>query len=224
MKKWVLILLLCSLGPAATAGVGSDLAKGSRLYKEQKFGQALSTYQQALQKDPYNQETLFNIGAAHYRLKEYKEAQQAWENASQKQGKRSQDALYNMGNAFYRAQDLDSAIAAYRKAILQNPQDKEAIHNLQIVLEQKEKNQQDSTSQNNKGDPQQNKNNQGGGQNNQQEQQQQQKQQQQDKANSSSMSKEEAQRVAQMAKENEYRPSYASNQGDSEASGIEKDW
>ena len=38
------------------------------------------------------------------------------------------------------------------------------------------------------------------------------------------MSKEEAQRVAQMAKENEYRPSYASNQGDSEPSGIEKDW
>ena len=224
MKKWVLILLLCSLGPAATAGVGSDLAKGSRLYKEQKFGQALSTYQQALQKDPYNQETLFNIGAAHYRLKEYKEAQQAWENASQKQGKRSQDALYNMDNALNRAKKKKKNTAAYRKEILQNPQDKKAIHNLQIVLEQKEKNQQDSTSQNNKGDPQQNKNNQGGGQNNQQDQQQQKQQQQQDKANSSSMSKEEAQRVAQMAKENEYRPSYASNQGDSEPSGIEKDW
>ncbi len=223
MKKRLLVfMIMCILCPASFAGVKGDLAKGSRLYKEQKFGQALSTYQKALEKDPYSQEALFNIGAAHYRLKEYKEAQHAWENASQKEGERSQDALYNMGNAFYRAQDLDSAIAAYRKAILQNPQDKEAIHNLQIVLEQKEKNQQDSSSQNDKGDSQQNKNN-SGGQGNQSGQQQQQSQQQ-NKANSSQMSKEEAQRVAQMAKENEYRPSYASNQGDSEDSGIEKDW
>ena len=223
MKKALSVFFIFCLCPAAMAGVKGDLSKGSRLYKEQKFGQALTSYQKALSQDPYNQEALFNIGAAHYRLQEYKEAKEAWENASQKPGERKQDAQFNLGNAFYRAQDLDAAIAAYRKAILQNPQDKEAIHNLQIVLEQKEKNQQDSSNnnQNDKGDNNQNQNNQGGQDNQQDQQQQQQKQQNQ--ANSSQMSKEEAQRVAQMAKENEYRPSYATP-GGLEDSGIEKDW
>lgn len=223
MKKALSVFFIFCLCPAVMAGVKGDLSKGSQFYKKQQFGQALTSYQKALAQDPYNQEALFNIGAAHYRLKEYKEAQEAWKNASQKPGERKQDAQFNLGNAFFRAQDLDAAIAAYRKAILQNPQDKEAIHNLQIVLEQKEKNQQNSPdNQNNKGDNSQNKNNQGG-QDNQQDQQNQQQQKQQNQANSSQMSKEEAQRVAQMAKENEYRPSYATP-GGLEDSGIEKDW
>lgn len=218
MRKSLVIFVMCIASAAAWAGAGADLSKGSRLYKDQKYGQALTAYQEALAKDPYNQEALFNIGAAHYRLKEYQEAEQAWQNASQKPGERQQDALFNLGNAFYRGQDFDSAISAYRKAILQNPQDKEAIHNLQIVLEQKQQKQDNPSNQNNQGDNKQNKNNSGG-----QDNQQQKEQEQQNQANSSQMSPEEAQRVAQMAKENEYRPSYA-NPGQAENSGIEKDW
>lgn len=219
MKKGLFVFIICVVSAAAWAGAGADLSKGSRLYKDQKYGQALSAYQDALSKDPSNQDALFNVGAAHYRLQEYKQAQEAWQNASQTAGERQQDALFNLGNAFYRAQDFDAAISAYRKAILQNPQDKEAIHNLQIVLEQKKQNQQNSSNQNDQGDNKQNQNNSGGQDN----QKQQQDQEQKNQAKSSQMSPEEAQRVAQMAKENEYRPSYA-NPGQAEDSGIEKDW
>ena len=92
------------------------------------------------------QDGSYAVTPAYY-LKEYEQAAQSFENAAEQPGKLQQDAWFNLGNTYYRAQNKDKAVAAYKQAILQNPQDKEAIHNLQLVLQQ----QQNQQNQNNFG-------------------------------------------------------------------------
>ena len=221
MKKIFYTCLTLLFSSAAMAGAAGDLASGGRLYKKQKYGQALRAFQQALRRQPGNQEALFNIGAAHYRLKEYQSAQSAWRAATKQNGKFTQDAQFNLGNAFYRADDMDGAIAAYRQAGLLNPQDKEAVHNLQLALEKKQQ-QSDSKNQQNQ-NPQNDSQNKGqSGQGEQNEQGPAQQDPQQPQPRPDQMKQEEADRVTQMAKENEYRrPMQATSAG---GATVEKDW
>ena len=220
MRKIFYTCLTLLFSSAAMAGAAGDLASGGRLYKKQKYGQALHAFQQALHRQPGNQEALFDIGAAHYRLKEYQNAQNAWKTAATQTGKRTQDAQFNLGNAFYRANDMDNAIAAYRQAVLLNPQDKEAIHNLQLTLEKK----QQQSDEQNKPDNHSQNDSQNKGQSGQEEQNKQDRAQQdkQPQARPDQMNQEEADRVTQMAKENEYRRPMQTNPGGETA--IEKDW
>ncbi len=208
------------------AGVGGTLRKAGKLYENGKYGQALSSYEQALQQDPQNTQAVFGAGAAAYHLKEYQQAQQAFEDVANKSAELSQDALFNLGNTYYRAGQQGQAINAYRQAIIKNQTDKEAIHNLQIVLQQQ--NQQNNNSQNNQNqdknsqnnDQQDQQNNQGQAPN--QDQQQQNKPQQpQDPQNK--LDKQAADRVMQLARDNEYkRPTQPGQNGGDES--VEKDW
>ena len=122
---WMLVLLV---GLPLQAGVGTQLRQAGKLYANEQYGQALSSYEKALQQDPHNAQAAFGAGAAAYKLKEYQQAQAAFESVSHEDSQLGQDALFNLGNTFYRAGQQDPAIAAYRQAILKNPQDKEAIH------------------------------------------------------------------------------------------------
>ena len=222
---WVLVLLISF---PLQAGVGSQLRKASKLYANEQYGQALSSYEQALAQDPQNTKAIFGAGAAAYRLKDYSQAQKSFENVAQQQGELGQDSLFNLGNTFYRAGQQDPAIAAYRQAILQNPQDKEAIHNLQLVLQQKQQQQnqnnqnnqnQDNNSQNQ--DQQEQQNNQG--QAPQQDQQDQNPQPQQPQDPQNQLDKQAADRVMQLARDNEYkRPTQPGNHAEDET--VEKDW
>jgi len=55
---------------------------------------------------------------------------------------------YNMGNTFYRMDDMNRAIESYVRALLEDPQDHDAKHNLEMALnavqqQQKEREKQD---------------------------------------------------------------------------------
>lgn len=220
-----IIFFLCLFALPLHAGVNSQLRQAGKLYKQEKYGQALASYQKALQQDPSNAQAAFGVGAAAYYLKEYQQAQQAFENIPNTQSSLEQDALFNLGNTFYRSGQKEQAIEAYKQAILQNPQDKEAIHNLQLVL-QDQQNQQNKNNQNNQN---QNKNSQNQQQQDQQnsagqssqDQQNQQPQQPQEQKNQ--LDQQSAQRVMQLARDNEYkRPTQlGQNTADDQ---VEKDW
>lgn len=227
MKKGVLLSLLmvvCVLPIQA----GSSLRQAGKLYQAEKYGQALQIYKQALAENPNNAKAAFGVGAAAYRLKEYPQAQQAFENVSHQTNNLGHDALFNLGNTYYRAGQKEQAIATYRQAILQNSKDKEAIHNLQLVLQQQQhpENQnnqnnqnQDQDSQNN--DQQEQQNNQGQAPQQNQQEQNQQPQTPQDQQNQ--LDKQAAQRVMQLARDNEYkRPTQPGPGGPDEQ--VEKDW
>ena len=223
MRIWIIFLLVC-LPVTLAAGVQADLRTSGKLYKQKKYGQALAGYNAILKEHPANQEAALGAGASAYYLKDYKTAQTAFHQAAEMQAPRATDALFNLGNAFYRAKDSDQAQQAFRQAILRNPQDKEAIHNLQLLLQEK----QSQNNQNNKNNQNQDKNS-----NNQQPQsgqspqsgneqpQEQEKQNQQPQP--SDADQEAAQKVMQMAQEQEAKQNPQKGPGALD-NLVEKDW
>ncbi len=225
MRYRALVLLLCITAPLY-GGVNATVRKGAKLYAHEKYGEALAKYEQALQTNPDNAQALFGAGASAYYLKEYDQAAHAFEDTAELSAPLRQDALFNLGNTHYRAGHKEEAIAAYKRAILHNPQDKEAIHNLQLLLN--EKNSQNKNNQNNK-NPNKNSQNrdqqdqQNQGQAPQQQDPQQQKQPQQPTPPQQGMDKQDANRVMQLARDNEYkRPTQPGPSGSDES--VEKDW
>lgn len=228
MKKILLAAACLILLTPLYGGVNSEVRQGNKLYQKGKYGAALSKYEQALQADPHNQSAAFGAGAAAYYLKDYQTAAKTFEQAAQEQGPLNQDAQFNLGNAHYRAGDKNAAIYSYKQAILQNPQDKEAIHNLQIVLQQ-DQNQQN---QNNQNDQNQNQNSQNQDKQDPSEQkgaapQEQPNAPQQPEPNpqpaENQLDKQAAQRLMQLARDNEYKkPTRPGQSSDDET--VEKDW
>lgn len=217
MRKVCFALAVMFLFTAAQAGVGGLLRQGGAFYNDQKYGSALNSYNEILKNNPNDQYALFNAGNAYYRLNEYTQAQQAYEKAAEVKGEMAQDALFNLGNAYYRAGDKEKAKESFKKVILNDPKDKEAIHNLQLILaeeQQQNENQNNNNNQNQNSDNQNKQNNDGKGQNPQD------RQEEQDQQNM--LDKSAADRVMSMAKENEYRRTASSNK--QQDNTVEKDW
>lgn len=213
--KSPLILFVLLLSLPLQAGVRGELRKGGNLYEDKKYGRALSTYNNILKNEPQNEEAVFGAGAAAYRLKDYSSAQAAFTQAAEKEGDLQQDALFNLGNTYYRAGNMEKAKQSYRQAIVKNPKDKEAVHNLQLIL-QEQKNQNNKDRQNNQNNSADNQNNSGADaaqQNNEQNNQNDSQSQQQ---------KDAAERVMQMARESEYKKPTASAPAQNHT--VEKDW
>jgi len=224
MKHLLCIALICLFTCTAFAGTRGDLRKSGVLYQQQKYGQALSSYNDLLHKQPTNEEASMGAGASAYYLKDYTAAQHTFEKTALLNGIRKLDALFNMGNAYYRAGNKEKAIDAYRQVLTQNPQDKEALHNLQLILEEQQ-NQQNDNNQNNDQNQDQKSPNQGDGKEQPQKEDsssgadgQQPQQQQPQQAD-----KDAADRVMQMAKENEtkHNPSMGKT---NKSEYVEKDW
>ncbi len=220
MRKCVCLLLLFAV-TSAYAGVRADLRQGGKLYEDKKYGQALTKYTQALAQEPDNAEASFGAGAAAYYLKDYQAAEKAFADTVRQSDELAQDALFNLGNAYYRAGDSQQAQAAYRQAIVKNPKDKEAIHNLQLILQQRQ-NQQNQNDQNKQNQDQNSSNQSPQNQDGKGQAQDQQNPQQPSTPQQDQMGKDDADRVMQMARENEYRkPTQA---GAAMGSNVEKDW
>lgn len=217
MKKILCALFIFFFAAPAQAGVRGQLREGGKLYKEQKYGLALNSYHSVLKERPDHQRALFNAGNAYYRLNEYTQAEETYKKAAGLKGDYSQSALFNLGNAYYRAGDRQKAIESYKAAILADPQDKEAIHNLQLVMRQE---QQDKDNQNNNNNQDQSSDNQDQQDNDGKGQAPQQPDQSQNQAGK--LSKSDADRVMAMAKENEYKRASGANHRPEQT--VEKDW
>ena len=159
---------------------------------------------------------MFNAGNAYYRLKEYTQAQESYQKAAKNLAQKTPDALFNLGNAYYKAGDQERAKEAFRAAIVQNPQDKEAIHNLQLILQQ-----QQQENQQNQDQPQQNQDDSQGQQNN-EDQSQNPDENNQNENQNGQMSKQDADRIMAMAKEQEHK-SHSGHRAQPEYL-VDKDW
>ena len=217
MKKYITLALLLLYMLPLQAGVKGQLREGGKYYNDEKYGSALNVYQSILKKNPTDQRALFNTANAFYRLKEYTQAEDFYKKAAQQNGDYTQSASYNLGNAYYKAGDTEKAKKAFAQALLQNPKDKEAAPNLQLLIKQQQQNQNDN---------QQNQNNQDNSSDNQDQKDQnnqgQQQQPRQEEQKNGQLSQQDADRVMAMAKENEYKPSM--NSGGQNDDIVEKDW
>lgn len=218
MRRFLCLLSVLMLSVSLQAGVRGQLRKGGKLYNAKKYGSALNVYQNVLKENANDQRALFNTANAYYRLNEYTQAEELYKKSAEMPGKYSQSSLYNLANAYYHAGDKTRAIETYQQAILQNPADKEAIHNLQLIIQEQQQNQNDNQNnqdnQDNSSDNQQNQDSDDKGQDPQQQNQQQ--------PQNGQLDQQDADRVMSMAKEQEYKP--GAQGGGSSDSMLEKDW
>jgi Ca-activated chloride channel homolog len=215
MKNKSLIgFLLLSLAINLYADIGSIMRKGNGQYRQEKYEDALKTYQEAQVLEPDNPDIRFNIGSALYKLNKYNEAMPEWQlSLVSKNKKKKATGTYNMGNASFKSGQLEPAINFYKLSLGLNPNDMQAKQNLEFALKVKEemkKQQKQDTSK----------------QKQQQKQQQQQPQMQQQpkpQPQKGEMSKEESERILEALKNKEKEAQEQANRAKPKVN-VEKDW
>ena len=111
------------------------VARGLKAYDEGRYEDALREFQAAEREAPRSAALEYNRGNTLYRLHRYDEAKEAYKRAAENADAslRERD-LYNMGNALAEMGDTKGAIDAYRKALVLEPRDEAARHNLEVLL------------------------------------------------------------------------------------------
>ena len=220
MKHLLLCTLLLSALPLCAAE-SADVRKGDKLYHRKKYGQALAAYQRALDKNPSDRQAAFGLGAASYYLKDYNTAEKTFDALSEQQDKLAHDAMFNLGTSYYRGGDNEAATAAYRKLLLQYPDDKEAVHNYQLILDEEHQQNNNEQNKDNNDDNQNDNDNNDGQDNNQNNNNNNNPPPPQD----NSMNQDDADRVMQMARDSEYKqPPDNPGQSQNSDNSVEQDW
>ena len=111
------------------------VARGLKAYDEGRYEDALREFNAAERDAPRSPALEYNRGNTLYRLHRYTEAREAYHRAAENADAslRERD-LYNMGNALAEMGDTQGAIDAYRKALVLEPRDEAARHNLEVLL------------------------------------------------------------------------------------------
>lgn len=179
LKKvsWILGVLVLWPGQASAQPGRSQVEEGNRLYSEGLFDEAHQKYLEALLENPESPLIRFNDGNALYRSEDFQRAVERYLEAAESGDPALQSsAWYNLGNALYRHQQLQESLEAFKQALRANPEDYDAKHNLERVLEQLQE-QEEQQNQQGEGEDQQqeqdqeNENQEGQGQQNPEDQQ-----------------------------------------------------
>ncbi|MBI4667901.1 MAG: tetratricopeptide repeat protein [Elusimicrobia bacterium] len=145
IKKRIYVFFFCLYSifhilyspPACGAGWKTPTRKGVDEYKKGDYQSAWNSFNRAGQNDPKNPVIQFNKGCAAYKMQDMETAGQAFEESkvlSIKDLNLRSESLYNYGNVQMGLGQKDKAIEAYKRALLLNPKDSDARHNLAIAL------------------------------------------------------------------------------------------
>jgi len=145
--KIVVLAVFCILLlPVWTHAQGSKklIRKGNAAYEKKEFGDAITSYRQATEKNPADAIAPFNLGNALYRSNKTDEAIAAYDQAADKAIQKDDraKAWYNKGVVLQNAKKLPECIDAYKRSLKLNPADEDARQNLQKALQQQKQQQQ----------------------------------------------------------------------------------
>ena len=143
MKRLILIWLMFSGATSFAQRADQLIQQGNEYYKKQQFDKAEGEYSKAAIADPSNSNAIFNLGNALYKQNKKDEALKQFDEVAKTAGKANQrsGSYYNKGVVLTSQKKLEESIEAYKNALRQNPDDKEARENLQkALLELKKKN------------------------------------------------------------------------------------
>ena len=122
--------------------------EGLHNYKNKKFEEAKTYYEQVLITREDDTAASLGLGASQYQLGDIPNAAKSFEDALKSKNTNIQErAYYNLGNALYSQQRMEESIAFYRKALELNPNDDDAKFNYELakyIIQQQQKQNQDN--------------------------------------------------------------------------------
>lgn len=154
MKKLILIHLFVCLGIVSQAqSAYQEIREGNDLFKNNAFEEATKKYQESMAKDVEPVESSYNIGNALYRQEKYKDAARYFNQAANKTEDKAvrSNAYHNLGNALLKEKKLEESVKAYKRSLLNNPQNEESRYNLayaQKMLQQQQQQQKEQEKEN----------------------------------------------------------------------------
>ncbi|MBI4369227.1 MAG: tetratricopeptide repeat protein [Elusimicrobia bacterium] len=143
-------MMTSNFGPwtldSCAVGWKSTTRRGVDNYKKGDYQSALDSFEEAGKTDEKNPTILYNKGCAAYKLQDIGQSRQSFQEAAgletRNDGNSRAEALYNLGNTYLSEGKTKEAIESYKQALLSNPKDADARHNLALALKQKEEKQQ----------------------------------------------------------------------------------
>lgn len=168
LRKFFVHISLFFLGLIAVKAqesLNTLIFRGNRSFDKQKYGEATSTFSEAVKKNEKDFGAHYNLGNSLYKIKKYDEAiaeyQKAQKNTNNKDEKAA--SYYNEGNAHLQNGDGEKAVNAYKNALKFDPDNEAILKNLQIA---KKKQKQKDNKQNQQNQQQNQQNNQNKNQDN----------------------------------------------------------
>lgn len=121
-----------SFFPTLNDAQAGDAKEGVKAYEKKDYKTASEKFLNAEIKEPESLVHAYNRGVSQFQNKQFKEAGDAFAKSAQSQDKvLAEKSLYNLGNARAQEGNFNEAIKAYEQALNLNPQDKEALDNLE---------------------------------------------------------------------------------------------
>jgi len=126
------------MGSSHGESLYSTMEKGSHLYEQESYDEALKTFVDAQIESPEDPQVKYNIASSHYQMKNYEEAVKNYQDvaATARDIKLEEQSLYNIGNCLYRQGKLEESLEYYKKALDLDPEDQDAKYNLEFVREE----------------------------------------------------------------------------------------
>jgi tetratricopeptide (TPR) repeat protein len=121
-----------------------SLTSARKLYKKGEYVSSLEKYKSAQKLAPKEIDLSDEIGQTAYKAQDFKEAQEAFNRSSSRQGSKidKSKVYHNLGNTQLKQKKYNEAIESYKQALRNNPEDKQTRYNLAEALK-KQKSQQD---------------------------------------------------------------------------------
>lgn len=142
-KLWYSFLIILGLTLviadfACGESLYSAMKKGSTLYEDKKYDEAIKSFIDAQIESPENPKLKYNVANAHYKMKNHEEAAKNYQDvaATAQDIQLEEKSIYNIGNCMYRQGKLEEAVEYYKKALELNPDDQDAKYNLEFVREE----------------------------------------------------------------------------------------
>lgn len=137
-KRFIILSIVVLLFHTALKAQQVDqvIKKGNDLYKQKQYEPAKTSYDEALALDTANTTAKFNLANTAYRLSKSSDAIRSFDELAvkYKTADEKSKAYYNKGVVLSNQKRLEESIDAYKDALRQNPDDKEARENLQKAL------------------------------------------------------------------------------------------
>ena len=123
------------IGAVCSTDVAELNRRGNAHYAASEYSVAVDVYRTAQAIDPERRELNYNAGNALDRQGDYTDAIEETRNALQGEDDELKAlAEYALGNHHAAASQLNEAVEAYKRALLIDPEDEDAKHNLEVLL------------------------------------------------------------------------------------------